>query len=335
MLEAIDERPVQLRQRDMQANQSEGKAWACAAANEKASSAAFGFIRSGNQVQPSVFEVLGEEQAGLGWDKMHPRQLRWLPMRYQSRFLNALHAWERGPIDSSLFPIPISLLPKCLGKTCDRAGHVHNLLAPHCVQVEGVASGTAAPDLSRCNDHVSHGILRREAKATKFPLALLRALCCAYRLGRRAQHLVALSVVVHSHGAIAAGCSCALGLAKLMVHTLLMEKVRRYHLVRAQSLVDDQLLQAFGTARLVPAALRFLADGFTERKLQVNWDKTGWLTGDAELAGILAKSWDGELSVPGASAAWVAMARQGCCAALWGKISVFRKLRSRLSACMP
>eukprot|EP00959_Pyramimonas_sp_CCMP1952_P327675 6859980-Pyramimonas_sp.AAC.1 len=30
-----------------------------------------------------------------------------------------------------------------------------------------------------------------------------------------------------------------------------MEQARRYPLVRAQSLVDDQLLQALGTARLV------------------------------------------------------------------------------------
>ncbi|CAK0878741.1 unnamed protein product, partial [Prorocentrum cordatum] len=57
--------------------------------------------------------------------------------------------------------------------------------------------------------------------------------------------------------------------------------------------------QALGAVRLVgeqlPAALRFLADGLSERKLQVNWDKTGWLTGDAELAGMLALAWEGEL----------------------------------------
>eukprot|EP00959_Pyramimonas_sp_CCMP1952_P420353 8804552-Pyramimonas_sp.AAC.1 len=84
-----------------------------------------------------------------------------------------------------------------------------------------------------------------------------------------------------------------------MVHTLLLEQARRYPLVRARSLVDDQLLQALGTARLVgeqlPAALRFVADGLAERKLQVNWGKTGWLSGDSELASILGAAWEGEL----------------------------------------
>eukprot|EP00959_Pyramimonas_sp_CCMP1952_P289490 6055037-Pyramimonas_sp.AAC.1 len=40
-----------------------------------------------------------------------------------------------------------------LGRTCDRAGHVHNLLAAHCVQVDGAAAGTAALDPSKYYEH--------------------------------------------------------------------------------------------------------------------------------------------------------------------------------------
>eukprot|EP00959_Pyramimonas_sp_CCMP1952_P171028 3573821-Pyramimonas_sp.AAC.1 len=65
MLEALDDHLLLLRQRDAQANQSERKTWACAAAQEKGGSAAFGFVRAGHQVQPSVFEVLDEEQGQL------------------------------------------------------------------------------------------------------------------------------------------------------------------------------------------------------------------------------------------------------------------------------
>ncbi|CAK0830723.1 unnamed protein product, partial [Prorocentrum cordatum] len=62
MLEALDDHLLQLRQRDAQVYQSEWKAWACAAAQEKGGRAAFGFVRAGHQVQPSVFEMLDEEQ---------------------------------------------------------------------------------------------------------------------------------------------------------------------------------------------------------------------------------------------------------------------------------
>ena len=45
----------------------------------------------------------------------------------------------------------------------------------------------------------------------------------------------------------------------------------------------------------LPGALRLLVDGLEARKLKVNWDKTGWLTGNAELASKLAECWEGEL----------------------------------------
>eukprot|EP00959_Pyramimonas_sp_CCMP1952_P124017 2592839-Pyramimonas_sp.AAC.1 len=46
LLEALDSHLLQLRQRDTQVNQSEWKAWACAAALVRGGSAAFGFIRA-------------------------------------------------------------------------------------------------------------------------------------------------------------------------------------------------------------------------------------------------------------------------------------------------
>eukprot|EP00959_Pyramimonas_sp_CCMP1952_P448893 9399658-Pyramimonas_sp.AAC.1 len=43
--------------------------------------------------------VLGtySSSAGLGWDKLHPRQLLWLPSSYRRAFLDILVAWERLP----------------------------------------------------------------------------------------------------------------------------------------------------------------------------------------------------------------------------------------------
>eukprot|EP00959_Pyramimonas_sp_CCMP1952_P137361 2874717-Pyramimonas_sp.AAC.1 len=70
-----------------------------------------------------------------------------------------------------------------------------------------MAAGAAALALSKYCEHVSHEVLLREARQTRFLPPLLRALRCGHRPGRRARFARALSVEIRANGAIAAGCS--------------------------------------------------------------------------------------------------------------------------------
>ena len=76
---------------------------------------------------------------------------------------------------------------------------------------------------------------------------------------------------------MAAGCSVALALAKLLVHALICKLQRRFPAVRFQNLVDDDLLQALGSFEQeisqFPDALMELVQGFEAKKLKVNWGK--------------------------------------------------------------
>ena len=57
--------------------------------------------------------------------------------------------------------------------------------------------------------------MKEQAVETGFPLVLLRALCSSYRLQRRALLGNGIGPVVEPNGTTAAGCSCAVGVAKL------------------------------------------------------------------------------------------------------------------------
>eukprot|EP00959_Pyramimonas_sp_CCMP1952_P443030 9274753-Pyramimonas_sp.AAC.2 len=69
-----------------------------------------------------------------------------------------------------------------------------------------------------------------------------------------------------------------------MIHALLVQQAESLPLVRAQSLVGDCLLQALGANRLVaeqlPSASALLVRRLHERRLRVNWGKTGWMASD-------------------------------------------------------
>ncbi|CAK0818621.1 unnamed protein product [Prorocentrum cordatum] len=111
----------------------------------------------------------------------------------------------------------------------------------------------------RYYEHVSHDIPMRESRATSYRLPLLRAQGYAYRLPRHARLAEAIGPVIGATGAIT-----------LVVHILPVQQARRFPLVRAQSLVDGQLLQALGTPALEARQL------------------PGWLAADAELGQMLA-----------------------------------------------
>eukprot|EP00959_Pyramimonas_sp_CCMP1952_P049301 1029886-Pyramimonas_sp.AAC.1 len=53
--------------------------------------------------------------AGLGWDKLHPRQLLWLPPSYSQAFQDILHAWERRPRSVDLWTLLVFFNSKPTG----------------------------------------------------------------------------------------------------------------------------------------------------------------------------------------------------------------------------
>eukprot|EP00959_Pyramimonas_sp_CCMP1952_P251076 5247621-Pyramimonas_sp.AAC.1 len=57
--------------------------------------------------------------------------------------------------------------------TCDRSGHVHNILARF-AKLKGFSSASGMLDLSKYYEYISHEELRGEAVKTGFPLRLLR-----------------------------------------------------------------------------------------------------------------------------------------------------------------
>eukprot|EP00959_Pyramimonas_sp_CCMP1952_P328086 6868505-Pyramimonas_sp.AAC.1 len=114
----------------------------------------------------------------------------------------------------------------------------------------------------------------REALVTGFPVRLLKCLCAGYRLPRRARWKSFTSDQVRANGTVAAGCSCALALAKLLVHTVTVTLKAKYPMVRFQSLVDDFLLQAIGGRQnvlyQVPQAMSELVESLQHMQLVVN-----------------------------------------------------------------
>eukprot|EP00959_Pyramimonas_sp_CCMP1952_P176344 3684911-Pyramimonas_sp.AAC.1 len=85
----------------------------------------------------------------------------------------------------------------------------------------GLCASTLAVDLTKYYEMTSHDELLEQGTETCFPLALLRALCSSYRLQRRAMLGDGVGPVIEANGASAAGCSCAVGVAKLLTYALL------------------------------------------------------------------------------------------------------------------
>eukprot|EP00959_Pyramimonas_sp_CCMP1952_P183467 3836092-Pyramimonas_sp.AAC.1 len=62
------------------------------------------------------------------------------------------------------------------GQTCDRAGHVHNIVQRF-ARLKGFSAASGILDLSKYYEHISHEDLLREALVTGFPVRLLKCLC--------------------------------------------------------------------------------------------------------------------------------------------------------------
>jgi hypothetical protein len=234
------------------------------------------------------------ERVGLGFDCLHPRSLKMLPVDYRLRLLDIMHESERSPArpqdwlhlivfllkpTGGLRPIgrTISLLRVwsrirskdsrrwesehdtkffwgVKGRACDAAGWCHNVLAGIARHV-GFEVATLFGDIEKFYEFVSHGVLNVEGDACGFPPDLLRALCGFYAGPRVAVYDGVCSQIINAGGTILAGCSCATALAKVLVYILLSGLAHRYPSVHLKNVVDDISLQEVGTRRLVVRTL--------------------------------------------------------------------------------
>ena len=64
-------------------------------------------------------------------------------------------------------------------------------------------------------------MLKQEGEQLDFPKELLRLLCVSYRMPRRAKWGEVISEELVVNGTLAAGCPCATGPAKVIMHRAL------------------------------------------------------------------------------------------------------------------
>ncbi|CAK0841387.1 unnamed protein product [Prorocentrum cordatum] len=228
--------------------------------------------------------------AGLGWDQLHPRQLLRLGESFLVRLLEVLASWEDAPeayldwLSAIVFPAtadggrrPIALT--CLQirlwsamrgpivreweakhheawyiggelNTCERAGWVHQTLTALAYE-KGLSTGTALGDLRKFYENISHKELLVDANSTGFPVKLLRACCVTYSGYRVITVDGACSAPSRATGTVLADCSCATGIAKLLLFRSCKKVAAFYPSVRPGSVVDDFTLQTAGTTGMV------------------------------------------------------------------------------------
>ena len=99
-------------------------------------------------------------------------------------------------------------------------------------------------------------------------------------------------------GTALAGCSCATGIAKLLLFRSFKKVAAFYPGVRLGSVVDDFTLQTVGTTGMVKAVLgpatRMLLACFDEKRAPVHFGKLCYLAPDSDVAKQLESEWPSE-----------------------------------------
>ena len=156
-----------------------------------------------------------------------------------------------------------------------------------------MAHASVFTDLAKFYEHVSHEELRQAAGATDFDLRLLRGYVAIYRLPRRAVYKGAVPELFHANGTIAAGCSGALALSKLLLATLLRRIKGDFRTVGVLNIVDDVVLQSTGGPQTVASELAGahgqLLDGFAAIRQPVAAKKTAFLANSSALQEALIR----------------------------------------------
>ena len=73
-------------------------------------------------------------------------------------------------------------------------------------------------DPAKFYEHVPHRVLKQEGEQLDVPKELPRLSRVSYRTPRRAKWGVVIGEELVANGTLAAGCSCATGLAKVAMH---------------------------------------------------------------------------------------------------------------------
>ncbi|CAK0885457.1 unnamed protein product, partial [Prorocentrum cordatum] len=207
--------------------------------------------------------------AGLGWDQLHPRQLLLLDESFLARLLDVLASWEDGPEAYWDWLAVIVFRAKADGG--------RRPIAPTCLQLR-LWSALRGP-IVRAWEAQHHEVWYIGGE-----------LNTCERAGWVHQTLTAL--------AYEKGCSCATGIAKLLLFRYFKKAAAFYPSVRLGSVVDDFALQTAGTTGMVKAVLgpatRMLLGCFDEKRAPVHFGKLCYLAPDAEAAKQLESEWPAE-----------------------------------------
>ena len=166
------------------------------------------------------------------------------------------------------------------GRSCESAAFLHNLVASW-ARSKGLDVCTVALDVAKFFENISHKDVVSEARATGFPIRLVRCLVVFYGGWRAVSYMGATSEPFKAFGTILPGCSCATGVAKLILKRGLADIARKYSTVKLTSMVDDLVLRTAGPQHTITVqavqATNSCFELFDGKSLQVSVPKTVFL----------------------------------------------------------
>ena len=148
-------------------------------------------------------------------------------------------------------------------------------------------------DLSKAYEHIRYAALRARAATFGFPLRLLRLLLALYAMDRVLVFDGAAAQPFRPQNGVAAGCSFADLMMRLMVLAAMDAVQEAWPSVLGAAVVDDMQLQTMGprgtATRTMKGAAKLLHRTLLDAKLVVNVGKLALLSNDREAAAEVAK----------------------------------------------
>lgn len=209
-----------------------------------------------------------------------------------------VRAWERAH-DRSYFWAKA-------GRSAPSSAYIQQLKA-EIARAKGEAVGSTLLDLVKCYEKIRHKLLVDHARRYGYPLALLRLNLAVYSGPRVISYGGCVSRAVQLGASIAAGCSAATALLKLVLIPCFDEATELYSTLEFFVFVDDTDIDGSGEAEELAENLvngtRFVVR-YLEAKLQcpVSREKSKALGSSQQLRGLME---------PGMSAIGIGLAKTG------------------------
>lgn len=243
-----------------------------------------------------------KRRTGLGTDTFHPRRVKLLTPALQRRLASLITGMERSAdIPAFLWHLLMLLIPKDDGGQRPiglltaplrlwakaRRKHVwrwerehardyfwsdtdkpsercawHQLAVDEACDGTGLETAAILADIVKCFENVPRDVLVEEARATAFPLAILRLALCTYRAARRLICDGFCSREVRATRSILAGCVHATSLLRCLLLRTLDRISARWTGVTLRVVVDDVTAQLVGTRRQITHRLPLFARDF-------------------------------------------------------------------------